>query len=246
MLLKDVFDQLSYGELSQLSIGGLGSGMINESNYAQVLSHVTLGLTALYKRFNLKERTVRILLSEDQTVYKINSKYAVSNTGSIVPFKYVYDSVGDPFTDDVLKIEKVVTEQDYELELNDSSDMYSVFTTSTTALKIPLVLANKGPDLPEELFTEYLDLTYRANHPKIDPEGLDPATEEVELPDSYLTALLYFIASRVNNPIGMSGEFNAGNNYAAKYEAECQQLEFDNLEVDRGSQNTRAMRNGWL
>ena len=53
MKLKEVFDQLTYGELSQLSIGGQAQGEITEENYARVVAHVNLGLSAIYKRFHL-------------------------------------------------------------------------------------------------------------------------------------------------------------------------------------------------
>jgi len=68
----------------------------------------------------------------------------------------------------------------------------------------------------------------------------------VQLPDSHLEALLFFVASRVNNPIGMTNEFNAGNSYAAKFEAACQALEEQGLQVDQDSQNTRLHRGGWV
>ena len=69
---------------------------------------------------------------------------------------------------------------------------------------------------------------------------------EIELPYSHLEALLYFIASRVHNPIGMANEFHAGNSWAAKYEHECVRLEQLNLRVDQGEDNTNFCRNGWI
>lgn len=58
--------------------------------------------------------------------------------------------------------------------------------------------------------------------------------------------LLYYVASRVHNSIGMTGEFNAGNNYSAKYEMSCQQLEQMNLRVDQDSQNSKLQRGSWV
>ena len=52
-------------------------------------------------------------------------------------------------------------------------------------------------------------------------------------------------ASRTYNPIGMTGEFNAGNNYNAKYEAECQGLEAAGLQVERGINNFKLNWSGW-
>jgi hypothetical protein len=89
---------------------------------------------------------------------------------------------------------------------------------------------------------------YRANHPII-VQGIglfEPDRIDVELPYSHLEALLFYVASRVHTPTGMTNETNMGNTYYQKYEASCQQLEVSNLRVDQGSQNSRLYRNGWV
>jgi hypothetical protein len=245
MKLQEIFDILTYGELSQISIGGSEAGVIKEADYPRVLSHISLGLNTLYKRFYLKEGIVNIRFLSTQTDYKLDSLYAVSNVGSTAQFKHILDS-GSPFIDDVLKVEKVLTDNGFELELNDSSDEYSIITPTTLCVRIPKKLVAQGFDLPDAYKTTTFDVYYRAKHPRIEPEDLDPEAVEVELPDSYLEALLYFVASRVNNPIGMVGEFNAGNNYSAKYELACKHLENSNLHIDRGSQNTRLLSKGFV
>lgn len=66
----------------------------------------------------------------------------------------------------------------------------------------------------------------RANHPKI-VKGIkqfDSMKVQVQLPETHLSALLLFVASRAYTPVGMTSEFNPGNNYAVRYEAEYDQL----------------------
>lgn len=245
MQLKEIFDQLANGELSQLSIGGVTAGEISTVNYAKVLSHVSLGLTALYKRFPLKEGGLIMQPVAGQTLYEMAPKYAVSSS-VVVPYKHILDSVGYPFTGDILKMESVITEDDYEMHLNNKAEVYTLTTPTMSSLRIPADIVNRSVDLPDYLKSDTLKVTYRANHPKIDPENVDPEYVTVELPDAYLEALLYYVASRVNNPIGMTGEFNAGNNYSVKFERACQQLEQENLKIDQGGQNSRAASNGWV
>ena len=245
MTLQEVFDQLTYGELSQLNIGGAGAGVINETNYARVLSHVSLGLTSLYKRFALKEGRVTVQLVPTISTYSLSSKFAVANTRSRVPVKYLLDSTALPFQDDLLKVEQVLTDLGFELAVNDKSNPLSVMTPAATTLRVPLPVVLRARDLPEHLKTETLEVVYRANHFKIATEDVDPTMVLLELPDAYQEALLYFVASRVNNPIGLTNEFNAANNYAAKYEQACQQLELQNLQVDQGSENTKFSERGW-
>lgn len=245
MTLQEVFDQLGYGELSQLSIGGNDPGIIDDNNYEQVISHINLGLTSLFKRFNLKQGRVVVRLIEGKTSYKLHSDYSIQ--GTVVPEadRYLEDTVYEPFQDDLLKVEKVLTDLGVEFPLNDAGNVYSILTPSTKVLRLP----DGFPDLmPDALKTETLEVHYRANHPKLSTEPslqVRPWDIELELPDAYLEALLYFVASRVHNPIGMSEEFHAGNSYAAKYEQACQWLEAQNLEVDRGASTTKLRDNGW-
>lgn len=247
MKLAEIFSQLTYGELSQISLGGGELGAIDESNYDRVLSHINLGLTALYKRFPLKQGRLTIALQQGRFTYPLNSAYAVSNTKSREAVRYILDST-DKFADDIHKVDAVFTDYGYEMGLNDEANQYSLFTPSAHVLRVPVDIVVSSPDLPESLKTSQLEVVYRANHPRISQDvGLfDPETYEVELPYSHLEPLLLFVASRINNPIGMTNEFHAGNSYAAKYEQACQQLEQFNLRVDQGSQNTRMVRNGWV
>lgn len=235
MKLQEIFDQLSAGELSQLSIGGEAAGEINESNYARVLNHINLALTALYRRFNLKRRVIELEIQENQTDYLLHSKFAVSSTTSTEPVRYIKDSSADPFLDDIIKVEGVKDQLGCALTLNDAADPLSVLTPRALVLHVPL-----------DLKAESLKVEYRANHQKIliTPQ-FNPSDIEIELPDTHLSALLYNIASRVNNPIGMSNEFHAGNSYAAKYEMECLELEAKGLQVDFGETPNRLKKNGW-
>lgn len=255
MKLQDVFDQLSYGELSQISIGGGKPGIIEEATWPRVLAHVQLGLTALYKRFILKEGRVKIALVNDLETYRMHSDYSIHSLRRPLEAHYLMDSLTARFSDDILKIERVLTDYRYddregrrhEVGLNNLADEYSVFTPNLTTLKVPLDIVGHGWDLPLALKTDNLEVVYRANHPKIViPIGyFEPTRTDIELPESHLMALCYFIASRVHNPIGMTNEFHAGNSYAAKYEAECAELENEGLEINTGSQSTRLRRGGW-
>ena len=249
MNLQEIFDHLTYGELSQLSMGGGEAGVISEANYPRVLAHVNLGLTALYKRFPIKEARLIVQLTPGVTTYSITSKYAMYNTRSVEPVKYLLDTAAAPFVDDLLKIERVLTDSGYALSLNDESDVYAVSTPTASSLIVPAEIVAQDMDLPDQLKTDTLKLVYRANHPKI-VRGLgpfEPARIRVQLPDSHLEPLLLFVASRATTPMG-TGQFEglAGNNYYAKYEAACQAIEILNLKVDNGSQNIRLQRGGWV
>lgn len=247
MKLQEIFDQLSSGEFSQLSIGGANQGVIDATNYSKVLGHVNLGLNALYRRFNLKGGRLVLALQPGLTTYKLNSAFAVNGVGSTEPVRYIKDTLGDPFTDDIIKVEQLLTATGKTLGLNDDANLYSVFTPSALTLRMPIELVTDYPSKPDDLKTATVTVVYRATIAKIVAGvGFAPATVEVQLPDTHLEPLLYYVASRVTSPIGMSNEFHMGNSYYAKYEAACQGLEGKGLQIDQDSQNTRILRGGWV
>jgi len=169
----------------------------------------------------------------------------VSNGSSVEPVKYILDST-DPFDGFINKVERVLTDGGWELGLNDAGDPYAVSTPSAQVLRVPNAIVAQV-DIPDHLKTKNLEVVYRANHPVINQSGsFNPDTYEVGLPYSHLEALLMFVASRVSNPIGMTNEFHAGNNYAAKYEQCCKDIETFNLRTDQGAQYDKLGRNGWV
>lgn len=223
MKIQDVFDHLSYGEFSQLSIGGGKAGEIDESNYARVVSHIQLGLTALYKRFNLKESRISFPLVDGAETYSID-------------------------TSDLLRIERVITDTGSEVSINDHGDEWGVFTPALSVIRLAPKLAAQGIDTPDCLKTANLIVAYRANHPKIIGSSgvLIAETKTIELPPSHLEALLYFVASRVNNPIGMTNEFHSGNTWFSKYETECRRLESDGFMVQETEGTSKLRSRGFV
>lgn len=244
-MLQEIYNQLTYGELSHLAIGGANiDGGIHENDRPKIINHIQLGLTALYKRFRLKEDEVIVELQEDQNTYYLDCDYAVSNTESTEPVKYLLDT-DNPFTGRILKVERVYDDLDYELLLNKRDNPCSLRTPTDTTLFIPeLVRLRTVPDPP----IETVKVVYRANHPVIDVlmGQYAPNTIELELPQTHMEPLLYYIASRLHNPIGMVNEFHSGNSYYAKYEAACMQLEINNYEIDNIGQEYKFEQRGFV
>ena len=236
MLLSEVFDQLTYGELAQVNIGGAESMGITKESYPAMIAHVNLGLTSLYKRFLLKEGVMYITRMPHLKTYVLNSRYQEGNRTVREPNQYIQAS-NPAFMDDILKVERVYDELGVEHGLNDNGDERSITTPTYNSIVIP--------DCSE---VKELKLVYRANHPIImnEDRDIDPSEYEIELPYSHLEALLLFIASRVYNPISAGNQFHEGNNFAGKYEQACQLLEMQNLRVDKASDNTRFIQNGWV
>lgn len=247
MRLQEIFDQLSHAEFSQLHLGNESQG-VTPASYPKIASALNTGLTALHSRFFLREERLTLRLVPGRNSYPLRAQYAVSTRTSREPVRYIEDSKEQPFIENLLKIEQVFTDSMYELGLNDKDNNYSVRTPSMNVLYVPASLVCKDIDLPEALKTDTLQVVYRANHPILSEDvGLDdPEEYEVQLPYSHLQALLYYVASRLHNPVGMTNQFHMGNSFFSKYELECQRLEQDNIQIDQGVSNFRLERNGWV
>lgn len=246
MTLQEIFDQLSTGELSQVFFGEGGEAVdgIRKEDRLKALRHVKLGLTALHKRFSLREVSLTIGLIEGRQTYMIDKKYAASNTTSTAPEKYIQDTA-EPYQEDLLKIERLYNDRGEEVPMNIVDDPESVRTISHNTLVIPSVVHSAESPLYK---TETLKVVYRADVPKINDNlaVAYPAGIEIALSPAFLEPLLYFVASRVHTPIGISSEFHDGNNYASKYEMACQQLEQYGMALDSNVVNDRFAVNGWV
>ena len=240
MKLQEILDQLRYGELAQLSIGGEPAGEFNDRNYPAIMTHINMGLTALHKRFPIRKRFLTLDTSDQLQDYVLSKDYAVANTKSRETTRYILDSTARPFQEGLLKIESVTNEEGKEFRLNTGS-RWDLSTPSYNILHFP-------KNMPQEFWTLTMEVEYRASHPAI-VVGLgyfDPERIEVELPHAYLEPLMFYIASRINNPIGLGQEFNAGNSYYMRYEAACAELEAKGLYVDDGNDNDRFRKGGWI
>ena len=233
MLLSDIFGQLTYGELAQLSIGD--SEPVAIANYPKLVSHVNLALTDLHTRLPLYFREAIIQEYEEIEIYYLRSIYAATNTASTEPIKYITDTVYNPFTDDVLKIEQVFSEDGVEYPINDEMELYSVFTPSFDAVQIPFNDSNNA-----------FSVMYRANHPKITiGTSFDPSTETVNLPLACVSALQYFVASRMFASMGEAG-IQESNNYILKYENAISLLEKHNIFRKDTHGNDKLRVAGWV
>lgn len=236
MLLSELFKQLSHGELSRLSVGASGTGEIQEEHYEALLSHINLGLTELYKRFPLRMQEVVIQQYDHIQTYKLSTDYAQTNTASTQPIKYIEDSVYEPFTGNVLRIEKVIDEDGQTLFLNDDTQYWSVHTPSYDTVQVPL------PEAENQMI-----VTYRADHDIISMGDNTPAEIDVPIPLSHLEALLHYVAYRAyTNVPSFEGGGSDSNNYLAKFEASCSRITNLNLINNDTPTNLKLHDRGWV
>jgi len=238
MLLSDVFEILTYGELAQLHLGGGGEDEvgIDPVNYPKIIRNVNMGLIELHKRFPIKQNEVNIQLYSHITDYILHSDYAESNTASTKPYKYIMDATMlEPFDDDILLIRHVYDEVGDEFSLNDLNDTTSLYTPQHNILQVPY------PDNENTLA-----VIYRAGPKKINHVGFsEPENTELELPDQYLEALTAYVAYRLFASVNL-GEGNAeANSYYAKFETAVAVIKDVGLYIADTNQNTKFGDGEW-
>lgn len=237
MKLSEVFELLQYGELANLPVsGGLDEVKgIRVQDYPSLITHLNLALTDMHTKFNLKEREVAIQQYEAITQYELNSKFAITNTLSTEPVKYILDSESNTFNDDVLRINAVFDEEGKELPINDEYLNSSIFLNAFDVIQVPY---------PADDNTMFV--TYRANHKKLDTSVPD-LDAEVTIPHYCVEAVLSYIASRVHAQRASQEAQATAVNLMAKYNLICEQIELRNL-LHNSPDNTnfKLGENGWV
>ena len=247
MLLSDLFEQLTYGELSQLEYSGVDDEGFTVNDYKRVIPHINLGLTELHKRFLLREEEVTIRCYDHIETYILDSKYAASNTESTESYKYIHDTSFEPFRDNVLKIEKVFNEDGQEFHLNET-DPYIIQTE--TLQQSRKAWSVHTPDyrtiqMPYPMVTNQILVEYRANHEKIVLKGLNPETTEIKIPSYLLQSLLLFIAARAYSSLGGESA-QEGMLYMQKFEASILQIKTEGLVNTENNTNQKLEVAGWV
>jgi hypothetical protein len=187
--LYDALQALTYGEFQHLKVGNFFPDQHDSEPdpraYAQLCSHVNMGLTAMFSRFPLRFEEIDVQLHEEITDYFLSTEY--SSAVGTAPVKYIMDTVSEPFTGNVLKIEEVYEEDGDRVPMNDVDEDLSVFTPRGNLVQVPW---------PNDWIT--ISVQYRANHPKINWQaGTDPSSIELEIEHQFFEPLLFYVASRM-------------------------------------------------
>jgi len=237
MLLDDVFSQLTFGELSQLYVSGRDEIGIQPCDYEKIIPHINMGLTELHKRFDIKKNTVIVDQSFGLEKYPLHSKFAVSNVSSPEPNKYILDTAGLPFQDDILHIERIKDSFGNDLTINNPNNFIDVspngqfdysFESDQNNIPYPRTVYLPSYLTIQSTYSnqDILTVGYRANHPKIATVGLDLSTQEVDLPYGLYEPLLNYIAARVYTSMSEQD----GGQYMQKFEMGCKKIEELGLE----------------
>ena len=213
MKLLDLFERLSFAELSNLAIGMEGAGTIRDEDQRKVLIHTNDGLLQLYSRFILKTKYLLIEEQEHITQYHLIEKFTESK--NCVDFPYIKDLVGDRFTGDLIRILEVYNNCGEQFVLNDTENCHSLFTPSPQTLQIP----NPRTGRPKHIL-------YQARH-NIISEILENTW--VGVPFVLEGALQAYIAHKIFSHMNGQENLLKSQDHYATYERICQEVEAKDL-----------------
>ena len=225
MLITEIFEHLAQGELRHLSLGGMDDGGILRHNYDKILPHLNMGITEIYKRLPSENKSVDVQCELGILTYHLNKMY--SQSSGTAPTLYIVDT-DEPFLGDVLRIEEITGKV-----LNDASHEESINMNSYLSFTVPA---------PTD---ELLEIHYRAKLPTIDTKLPDYTNMEIDLPYSYLGALLNYIGMRATVGLPAKEGVSDSNTYMGKFEADMQKILELGLVITNNTTNMKAEKNGW-
>lgn len=221
MDVRELFERLSFGELSALSIGSEGAGTIPAEKQSRVLSCANTVLTDLHSRFYHKQGLVTVQLDASITKYQLKAVNAQTNVtvGNTAP-RYIKDTASEPFTGNLIRIVSAslvpLTEAQLQtLGLTETEMSWKIVSHDTLRVTNPLTGA-------------MLLVEYQENHPKL---SLSPVvlTQEISLSPVLEEALVVKIAAMIY--AGMDGEAQLikARELKVRYEEICQMTKAETL-----------------
>lgn len=233
LTVQELFQKLSYGELSNLHMGAEGTGTIDESKIPSVILYANEALLKLHSRFILIEKDLNLELFSHITNYHFLNRYTESRREQYnTRYPYIKDLINERFDEDLIRVLTVTDKYGKPLPLNDSANPLSVFTPQPRTLQVPRPVTGMS-----------LAVQYQARHPKL--KGEDP-DELIDIPDTLEVALTAYIAYNVFCTIATPESTAKAQEHLARYEATCMEVENKDLvSTSVSGTNSRFEKNGW-
>jgi len=236
VILGDIFNLLANSEVLNTKLNRAPNGALAESEYVKVISNINLGLTELYKRFNLRQEELRLHILPGVTRYFLRQDRIAlpENMDDVTYIEEVEDCLEELR---VIKVMQVRNENDFILPLNDNRAILKIINISEDTLSIYPILSSQILTIVYQAFTERIEIC----------DDFDPNDYEVEISDTIIEALIAFVAARLL--ISYEGESSNGAtksmSYLNQYEMACQKIEMFGLQNQINDRNTRFEKDGW-
>jgi hypothetical protein len=237
MQLLELYRRLSYGELSNLAIGGEGVGVITEDAQPRITEYANEALLRLHSRFLLRENILFLRQIDHLTYYYLLKRFARSELKTPpcpnTPHLYILDNDDEPFENDLIKILEVMDQDGCKLPLNDSENCKSLFTPQPNLLQIPDPIADR-----------VLSINYQARHPKLTHTDV---CQEIDLPFALEGALTAYIAHKVFSHMNTQESSAKGAEHLQIYDLICQEVaDMDLVSQSRATTTLKFHERGFV
>ncbi len=231
MKLEELFRNLSFGELSNLSIGNEGAGYISADNIPKLVMYTNQSLVALYTRFILNQKELVLRSYDHVTFYYLRPEFACSSKQP-AHRKYIMDSDLEPFTGDLIQVLQVFNEVGKVLPLNDNEQYAAIFTPQYDCIQ-----------LTHPVSGNVFSVHYQATHPALKDDDLQ---QEIRIPFFLEEALQAHVAYKVFSH--MNGQENSAKavEHMQRYENICIEVtEKDLVHTSISNTNIKSIKWGW-
>lgn len=233
MKLGDFFKKLSYSYLSELAIGGSGSGQIPDPEKPKVLMRINEALIMLYTRFPLRMKILTL-----QTYAAVN-EYVLSQENMIgaTPAP-AYPYITSSFAGDILMLDSITDAEGNVIPVNDENEEESWHVVANDPYPVLNVVE------PEDDAT--FVVRYRAMPPEV---TLGPVVDKdtlIPVPRHLETALLAYVAGLIYGNMSIEGALAKSQNFLDMAENEMKIVEERNtLNTSPAFTNQKVKLNGW-
>lgn len=229
MNIGDLFQRLSFGELSNLSLAEGGSGFIALDQQDKLVSHANAALTQIYSRFAHKTYYVTFALDAGRETYKVAADdTALQDPGSFPGS--VIKIIGAKILDD-----PATTDDESEtLGINHRRGNRSIKIGAHDAIRV---------EDPKD--GEILEVEYRGRHRKLTvPADL---AEEINIHPALEEALEANVAARVYSSMNGEGNMIKSKDLFNAYEVACAIVSAEDLLNETGIDEFDRLRAaGWV
>lgn len=220
--LQELFDDLSYGELSNQSIGKPIGKIDNSFDHPKLVSFINAGLLDLYTRFRILERTVNI-----PSILPGETYFIPSDSGSDGDSSFQSNQ-------DFIRLLAAYDSEGLVLPIDEPSALIGIEGVPPDSVKNPSLEA-----------IEDFSIVYQAAYPKIEiTEQFDPETLELHFPRYLKKALLLYVAHKATFKMPKGNERTS--TYWGAYESECQDIKTNGLLPDISFEKQSFTNNGWV
>ncbi len=217
MNVEEFFKRLSYGDLADLAMGMEGAGTIDPGDYDRLTSLTNTALTAIYSRFSHNRHYVKLAVTADRRVYRLQSAYVVGSEEPGAPAGYLTTLDDEPFADVVKVIEITRLDDPSTIDVGEGSVLgindRSELGPKTQMLSFDTIF------LPEPIEGDVLLIEYRGRHRLLTVPTV--LSERVNVAPMMEEALESRVASAVYAGKGGELHMTKSQQLMARYEKIC-------------------------